>query len=204
MIKERMLACQCGIQNFWEAIEGGTKEDYLNVSDWQRRHITYLCHAVYTALKKALESMDSKQNRLTWTQCCEHAVEAMKEVGFDDKFGSSSVTKAHQVLRDNNNKFPHPNAKKAQRLNKNKKDTVESIDMKIQQQEQILRDTFGDETNCRQLFNSWLTKSRTDDEAKRAHSLWHKLKNLRYKRNKMAKKEAAMEEESGDDSSSDS
>ena len=154
-----------------------------------------MCHAIYSALRKALESMDSKQNRLTWNQCCDHAVEVMSLVGFED-FGSNFVRNAHQVLRDNNNKFPHPNAKKGQRRTK-AYDTVESIDMKIQQQEQVVRDTFGDDTNCRQLFNSWLTKKRTDDEAKKAHSIWRTLVQLRSKRKKRAEEEAAIEEEDG-------
>lgn len=206
-IKTRMLACRSGIQNWWEAVEGGTQENVVDVSDFQRRKITYMCHVVYAALRKALESMESKQNRLTWTQCCDYAVEAMKVVGFDENFATTSVTRAHIQLRDNNNKFPHPNEKKARRKS-NATDTIESINMKIQQQEQVIRDEFGDDTLCRQLFNSWSTKSRTDDEAKRAHSAWKKLVNLKSKLKRRAAKEeeeaaAAMEEESGDESSTD-
>eukprot|EP00986_Skeletonema_menzelii_P012249 scaffold6677_cov155-Skeletonema_menzelii.AAC.18 len=111
VIKDRMLACQSGMQNFWEAIEGGTKDDVADVSDFKRRKTTYMCHAVYAALRKALESMDSNQSRLTWSQCCDHAVEAMKVVGFDDNVASSTVKRAHLLMRDNNNKFPHPNEK---------------------------------------------------------------------------------------------
>lgn len=113
VIKTRMLACQAGIQDFWEAIEDGTKEDVTDVSDFKRRKIIFKCHAVYAALKKALESMEAEisQNRLTWLQCCDFAVEAMKVVGFDEILRADAVSKAHYELRDNKNKFKHPNEK---------------------------------------------------------------------------------------------
>ncbi len=113
VIKTRMLACQAGIQNFWEAIEDGTKEDVTDVSDFKRRKVTFKCHAVYAALNKALESMEAKisQNRLTWMQCCDFAVEALKVVGFEEVLRADAISKAHVELRDNKDKFKHPNEK---------------------------------------------------------------------------------------------
>ncbi len=131
VIKTRMLACQAGIQNFWEAIEGGTKEDVDDVSDFKRRKVIFKCHAVYAALRKALESMEveGNQNRLTWIQCCEFAIEAMKVVGFDETFASNTVSKAHVELRDNNNKFKHPNEKaRKKKAAKEEEEDVESED----------------------------------------------------------------------------
>jgi len=131
VIKTRMLACQAGIQNFWEAIEGGTKEDVDDVSDFKRRKVIFKCHAVYAALRKALESMEveGSQNRLTWIQCCEFAIEAMKVVGFDETFASNSVSKAHVELRDNNNKLRHPNEKaRKKKAAKEEEEDVESED----------------------------------------------------------------------------
>eukprot|EP00573_Skeletonema_grethae_P013046 CAMPEP_0201700830 /NCGR_PEP_ID=MMETSP0578-20130828/30118_1 /ASSEMBLY_ACC=CAM_ASM_000663 /TAXON_ID=267565 /ORGANISM="Skeletonema grethea, Strain CCMP 1804" /LENGTH=338 /DNA_ID=CAMNT_0048187981 /DNA_START=58 /DNA_END=1074 /DNA_ORIENTATION=- len=132
VIKTRMLACQAGIQNFWEAIEDGTKEDVTDVTDFKRRKIVFKCHAVYAALRKALESMEGNQNRLTWRQCCDFAVEAMKVVGFEETLAADAVSRAHVEFRDNKNKFKHPNEKarkkKAAKEEEEEEEDVESED----------------------------------------------------------------------------
>lgn len=138
VIKARMLACQAGIQNFWEAIEDGTKEDVTDVSDFKRRKIVFKCHAVYAALKKALESMDTNQNRLTWMQCCDFAVEAMKVVGFDEVLAANAVSKAQVELRDNKNKFKHPNEKA--RKKKAAKEAEEEEDVESEDEDESTSD----------------------------------------------------------------
>jgi len=111
MIKARMEACQTGMQHFYNVIEGGTEDDAVDVTEYKQRRITLKCHTVYAALRKALETMEDNKNRLTWVQCCDYAIEAMKVVGFEDLLSSSTVRIAQRELRDNNNKFSHPNEK---------------------------------------------------------------------------------------------
>jgi hypothetical protein len=113
MIEARLEVCQSGIQNWWEVVEDGTEDDV--VTEHKTKKIVIKCHVVYAALRKALDTMGDKKNtnRLTWGQCCEYAIDAMKNVGFAGKDlpSVSTVMKSHSELRENNNKFPHPNEK---------------------------------------------------------------------------------------------
>ena len=72
-------------------------------------------------------------------------------------------------------------------------DTAESTNVKIQEQLAVIRNAFGSETHCKNLFNYWQDKlrTRTDDEAKRGHSAsaWKKLLNLRAKHSRLVQEE---------------
>lgn len=54
-----------------------------------------------------------------------------------------------------------------------------------------IHNAFGSETHCKNLFNYWVKKNRTDDEAKtkRGHSAWNKLRNLRAKHVRLVQEE---------------
>ena len=119
-IEARLCACQSGIQDWWKVAEGGTGEDIVTES--KKKKITMKCHVVYAALRKALDTMDDNKNRLTWGQCCDYSIEAMKVVGFDHLPASRSVRVWHVELRDNNNKFPHPNEKARKKKGKKEED----------------------------------------------------------------------------------
>jgi transcriptional regulatory protein LevR len=119
-----MDACQTGIQHFYNVIEGGTEDDAVDVTEYKQRRITLKCHTVYAALRKALETMEDNKNRLTWVQCCDYAIEAMKVVGFEDLLSSSTVRIAQRELRDNNNKFSHPNEKARKKKAAKKEDNA--------------------------------------------------------------------------------
>ena len=65
-----------------------------------------------------------------------------------------------------------PPRRRRTRRRRSDADTAESTNVKIQEQLVDIRNAFGSETNCKILFNCWMNKSRTDDEAKRGHSAW--------------------------------
>lgn len=111
IIEERLDACQSGIQDWWKVVEAGATDDII--TEHKRKKIVIKCHVVYAALRKALDTMGDGKNRFTWGQCCEYSIDAMKSVGFawNELPRASTVMKSHVELRDNGNKFPHPNEK---------------------------------------------------------------------------------------------
>ncbi len=70
-------------------------------------------------------------------------------------------------------------------------DTLDSINIKIQQQLANIRNAFDNETHCKNLYNYWKNGSRTDDEARRGHFEWKKLLRLRGKQNQHVQEETA-------------
>ena len=82
-----------------------------------------------------------------------------------------------------------PPRRRRTRRRRSDADTADNTNVKIQQQLVGIRNAFDNETHCKNLFNYWRNKSRTDDEAKRGHSAWKKLLNLRAKYDRLAQEE---------------
>ena len=68
-------------------------------------------------------------------------------------------------------------------------DTAESTNVKIQEQLAVIRNAFGSETHCKNLYNYWKNGTRADDEAKQGHAAWHKLSKLRSRHNRLVQEE---------------
>ena len=89
-------------------VEGASPDD--EISEYQKGRIRYKCMYVRLALITARAMMGIKsEDRMQWLDCCQAAITTMTHVGHTYIECDETVADWHMELRENGNKFCHPN-----------------------------------------------------------------------------------------------
>jgi len=124
-IKLRIKVCEHSMEEYnngdedklkaWYLVVDGADEntDIDEISEIQRIRIRRMCQYIMIALKVALVEMRDGKNKVTWMDCCQVAVDRMKDVGCNRISSAETVQIWHMKLREGGNTFPHPNPRKA-------------------------------------------------------------------------------------------
>jgi len=110
-VKERLAQtkrmCEKGIRHWYEAVQGATAG--TETTTYYQKYIEMKCLYVRNAIERLLDETEGMESGTTWTQCCQHAIDKLKEAGFGYIDCERTVRKWYNQIQNNEEaRFPNP------------------------------------------------------------------------------------------------